>query len=65
MPYADAKERFIEVQWDTSERAEYPAEIQIKAIDRSGLLTEITQKITDSNLSLLSLNARTNKEKWL
>ncbi|NMB27751.1 MAG: bifunctional (p)ppGpp synthetase/guanosine-3',5'-bis(diphosphate) 3'-pyrophosphohydrolase [Tissierellia bacterium] len=63
--YVDTQERFIEVEWDTSEKAEYPAEIQIKAIDRTGLLTEITQRITDSNLSLLSLNARTNKEKMV
>lgn len=59
----DGQERFIEVKWDTSERAEYPVEIQIMATDRPGLLTNITQKINDSNLSLLSLNARTNKEK--
>ncbi len=59
----DGQERFIDVGWDTSEKAEYPVEIQIIATDRPGLLTNITQKINDSNLSLLSLNARTNKEK--
>jgi guanosine-3',5'-bis(diphosphate) 3'-pyrophosphohydrolase len=63
VPELDGQERFIEVQWNTDEKAEYPAEIQIKATDRPGLLTEITQKISDSNLGLLSLNARTNKEK--
>lgn len=57
------QERFIDVEWDTDEKAEYPVEIQIKATDRPGLLTEITQGITDSNISLLSLNARTSKEK--
>ncbi|QQY78756.1 GTP pyrophosphokinase [Keratinibaculum paraultunense] len=57
------QERFIDVEWDTDEKTEYPVEIQIKATDRSGLLTEITQGITDSNISLLSLNARTSKEK--
>lgn len=59
----EGKERFIEVFWNTDERAEYPAEIQIKGTDRPGLLTEITQKITEAQLSLLALNARTNKEK--
>ncbi|WP_246566701.1 RelA/SpoT family protein [Tissierella simiarum] len=59
----DGTERFIEVEWDFHKKASYPAEIQIKATDKSGLLTEITQKITDSDLGLLSLNARTNKEK--
>ncbi|NLW41233.1 MAG: bifunctional (p)ppGpp synthetase/guanosine-3',5'-bis(diphosphate) 3'-pyrophosphohydrolase [Tissierellia bacterium] len=59
----EGKERFIEVFWNTDEKAEYPAEIQIKGTDRPGLLTEITSKITEAQLSLLALNARTNKEK--
>ncbi len=59
----DGQERFIDVEWANNDKAAYPAEIQIKATDRAGLLTEITQRITDSNLGLLSLNARTNKEK--
>lgn len=61
--YIEGSERFIEVSWDNSSKAEYNAEIQIKALDRPGLLTEITQSITDSKLSLKSLSARTNKEK--
>ncbi|MDR7856425.1 bifunctional (p)ppGpp synthetase/guanosine-3',5'-bis(diphosphate) 3'-pyrophosphohydrolase [Tissierella sp.] len=60
---SDDTERFIEVEWDFQKKASYPAEIQIKASDRAGLLAEITQKITDSNLGLLSLNARTSKDK--
>jgi len=56
-------ERFIEVEWDFQKKASYPAEIQIKASDRSGLLAEITQKITDSDLGVISLNARTSKDK--
>lgn len=56
-------ERYIEVEWATNEKASYQAEIQIKASDRPGLLTDITQRITDVNLTVTSLNARTNKEK--
>ena len=59
----DEQERFIDVKWDTDEKAEYPVEIQIISTDRPGLLTDITQKINDLDLSILSLNARTNKEK--
>ena len=60
---SDDAERFIEVEWDFQKRASYPAEIQIKASDRSGLLAEITQRITDSDLGVISLNARTSKDK--
>ncbi len=56
-------ERFIEVHWDNAKNASYPAEIQIMAADRSGLITDITQKISDSNLGLITLNARTDKNK--
>jgi GTP pyrophosphokinase len=56
-------DRFMEVSWNTNKRAEYQAEIQIKGVDRPGLLAAITQKITDVGLSLVSLSARTNKEK--
>lgn len=61
--YFEGDERFIEVSWDDGIKAEYNAEIQIKALDRPGVLTEITQSITNSELSLTSLSARTNKEK--
>ncbi len=56
-------DRFMEVSWNKYEKAEYQAEIQIKGLDRPGLLTAITQKINDGGLSLTSLSARTNKEK--
>lgn len=56
-------DRFMEVSWNTNKKAEYQAEIQIKSIDRPGLLAAVTQKITDVGLSLVSLSARTNKEK--
>jgi len=57
------KGRFIDVEWDTDKKNSYQAEIQIKASDRTGLLTEITQLLTEVGLTVTSLNARTNKEK--
>ncbi len=57
------QDRFIEVEWDNAKKVSYLAEIQIKATDRSGLLSEITQLLTEKNLAVTSLNARTNREK--
>lgn len=57
------QERFIDVEWTTDKKASYQAEIQIKASDRYGLLTEITQLLADMKLVVTSLNARTSKEK--
>ncbi len=59
----DIQERFIDVEWDTDKKTSYQAEIQIKATDRYGLLTEITQLLADMKLAVTSLNARTSKEK--
>ena len=55
--------RFIYVEWAEDKKASYQAEIQIKATDRPGILTDITQKITDAKLAVISLSARTNREK--
>lgn len=56
-------ERLMDVDWSTNEKTDYQAEIQIKAADRTGLITEITQLLYNADLSVTSLNARTNKEK--
>ena len=61
----DSEERLIEVAWDFQKKASYNAEIQIKGIDRSGLLADIASKMADTDAALLSLNARTNKEKMV
>ena len=55
--------RFIEVSWDSKETTSYPADIQIKSTDRSGLLAEIAMKISELDVSLLSINAKTAKDK--
>lgn len=59
----DGIERFIEVEWDIQKDSSYNAEIQVSGNDRPGLLAEIALKINDADIGLLSMNARTNKEK--
>ena len=56
-------DRFIDVEWDQNKKTSYQAEIQLKGSDRPGLLTEITQLLSEGHLTVTSLNARTNKEK--
>ena len=57
------EERSIEVSWDIEKKSSYSAEIQVKATDRPGLLAEIALRVNDADVGLLSLNARTNKDK--
>lgn len=58
----DEEQRLIEVEWAETEKTSYKAEIQVKASDRTGLLTEITLLLAEAKLSVSSLNARTQKD---
>lgn len=60
---AEATERFIEVEWDSNKSISFQAEIQLKATDRKGLLSELTHILSDAKVTVNALNARTNKEK--
>jgi guanosine-3',5'-bis(diphosphate) 3'-pyrophosphohydrolase len=53
--------KVVEVAWGTSEGAGYITEIQIKADDRYGLLSDIMEVITVTKTQLYSINAKTIK----
>lgn len=55
--------RSIEVEWDLNKKATFEAEIQVKAHDRRGIITEITHVFTLDKIALNGINARTNKDK--
>ncbi len=59
----EMKDRFIEVEWDVNKAQDFQVEIEVEATDRKGLLTEITFLLSESKITVNSLNARTNKEK--
>ncbi len=58
----DAEERYIEVEWDVDKAIAFQVEIQIKAIDRKGLLSDITTALSEIKISINNLNARVTKE---
>lgn len=53
--------KVVEVSWGTSKGTAYLAEIQVKAEDRTGVLSEIMIIITEQNLPLNALNAKSSK----
>lgn len=59
----ETKDRFVEVEWDANKSQDFQVEIEVEATDRKGLLTEITLLLSESKITVNSLNARTNKEK--
>lgn len=57
------RDRLIDVEWDTDKKISYQTEIQVIAPDRKGLLSEITNIISEAKLDVTAINARTTKEK--
>ena len=55
------REKVVDVSWGTEKGAAYVAELEVKAEDRMCLLSDVMLVITDSNLSLLSLNAKSGR----
>ncbi|MGG7164362.1 RelA/SpoT family protein [Clostridium ihumii] len=57
-----SSERIICVEWeDEKEFGEYISEIQIKAEDRVGILTDVIQLVNDNKIAITSINAKTMK----
>ncbi len=59
----DKDARFIEVEWDNSKTISFTAELQIEAVDRPGLLQDITGTYTEFKINATHLNLRINKDK--
>lgn len=55
-------ERVVEVNWGLEQGTAYFAEIQVKADDREGLLSDIMSVITELKLQLSAVNANLAKE---
>ena len=55
------REKVVDVTWGSEKGAAYVAELEVKAEDRMCLLSDVMLVITDSNLSLISLNAKSGK----
>lgn len=54
--------RFIDVRWYTTSDVAYKADITIMANDRTSLLLDLTNSITELKIPIKALNARTTKE---
>lgn len=59
----EALDRLIEVKWNDKEDIALQAEMQILAADKSGLLIDITKILTELKIEVVSIYARTNKNK--
>lgn len=58
---ANDENKIVEVNWGTSKGTDYITEIQVKADDRDGLLSEIMELIIETKTYLNAVNAKTIK----
>ncbi|RVU55265.1 RelA/SpoT family protein [Anaerosphaera multitolerans] len=54
--------RLIEVEWQTEKGVSYNAQIEVKAVDKGNVISDVATKINDSKLALHNLNAKTTKD---
>ncbi|UCB55125.1 MAG: GTP diphosphokinase [Thiotrichales bacterium] len=57
--------RLVEVEWGEAEVETYPVTLLIEALDRQGLLSDITRTLADEKVNVLASNTLTDKKKQL
>ncbi|GAB7005615.1 GTP pyrophosphokinase [Nocardioides sp. AN3] len=56
-------ERLLDVEWDSGANSTYLVNIQVEALDRSRLLSDITMAISDSHVNILSAQLSTTRDR--
>ncbi|MDO5633613.1 MAG: bifunctional (p)ppGpp synthetase/guanosine-3',5'-bis(diphosphate) 3'-pyrophosphohydrolase [Micrococcus sp.] len=56
-------ERRVAVQWAPSRHAVYHVEIQVEALDRTSLLSDITRVLSENHVNILSAQLNTTKDR--
>ena len=60
---AGQAERFVPVAWSPGAKSVFLVNIQVEALDRSRLLADITQALSDQHVNILSASVSTTKER--
>ncbi len=58
--FESEKERFIEVEWAPSNKSVFRVHIQVEALDRGGLLSDITRVLSEHHVNILSASVATD-----
>jgi len=56
-------ERLIEVAWDISAKSLFLVQIQIEALDRGGLLSDVTRVLSEHHVNILSASVSTRADR--
>ncbi len=56
-------ERMIDVEWAPSSKSIFLVQIQVEALDRSGLLSDVTRVLSEHHVNILSATVSTSSER--
>jgi GTP pyrophosphokinase len=56
-------ERFVEVSWAPTTKSVFRVQIQVEALDRSGLLSDVTRVLSEHHVNILSATVSTTDER--
>ncbi|MDF1479789.1 bifunctional (p)ppGpp synthetase/guanosine-3',5'-bis(diphosphate) 3'-pyrophosphohydrolase [Leifsonia sp. H3M29-4] len=56
-------ERMIEVEWAPTSKSVFLVQIQVEALDRSGLLSDVTRVLSENHVNILSATVSTSSER--
>ena len=56
-------ERIVEVSWSEDSRGVFMVQIQVEALDRSGLLSDVTRVLTENHVNILSATVSTGRDR--
>lgn len=56
-------ERMIEVEWSPSSKSVFLVQIQIEALDRAGLLSDVTRVLSEHHVNILSATVSTTQDR--
>lgn len=57
------KERFVEVEWGSTSRSVFLVQIQVEALDRAGLLSDVTRVLSEHHVNILSATVSTTNDR--
>jgi GTP pyrophosphokinase len=59
----DAGARFVDVSWAPSSGSVFLVNIQVEALDRARLLSDVTRALSDQHVNILSASVTTTRER--
>ena len=60
---ASEPERLVGVRWSPREGSQFLVAIQVEALDRTGLLSDVTRSISDQHVNILSATVTTTRDR--